>query len=250
MDFPVYLSLGPLQLHPHPVLEAIAFGASFTIARRLGRYRGTNDTVNPAQRLLVYTGALFGALIGAKGLVLLQHWPDFQQQGFSWELLLRGKTIVGAMLGGWAMVELVKKLVGIKVSTGDRFIFPLLVGTAIGRVGCFLTGLEDKTYGVATSLPWGIDFGDGVMRHPTQLYEIVFLGLFAWLLRRLVQQGLLSGQLFKLYFLGYLGFRFVIDFLKPDPHFLGGLSAIQVSCLMGSSLLFFLLFRSNSPLKT
>ncbi len=237
MDFPVYLSLGPLQLHPHPLLEAIAFGASFTIARRLGRYRGANDTVNPAQRLLVYTGALFGALLGAKGLVLLQHWPDLQQQGFSWAALLRGKTIVGAMLGGWVMVELVKKLVGIKVSTGDRFIFPLLIGTAIGRLGCFLTGLEDKTYGVATALPWGVDFGDGIARHPTQLYEIFFLAMFALLLRKREQQGLVSGLLFKLYFVGYFGFRFAIDFLKPDPDFWGSLSAIQVSCAIAIPIL-------------
>lgn len=95
MDFPVHLSLGLLQFHPHPLLEAIAFGVSFFLAHNLRRYRGSNDSINPAQRL-----------------VLLQHWPDFQQQGFSWEALLRGKTILGAMLGGWVMVELVKELVG------------------------------------------------------------------------------------------------------------------------------------------
>lgn len=243
MDFPAYLILGPLQLHPHPLLEAVAFGASFLVARNLRRYRGSNDSVNPAQRLLVATGALFGALLGAKALVLLQHWPDVQQHGLSWETFLQGKTIVGAMLGGWGMVELVKKLVGITVSTGDRFIFPLLVGTAIGRLGCFLTGLEDKTYGVATALPWGIDFGDGVMRHPTQLYEIAFLLLFAVLLRQREQNGLLAGQLFQFYFLGYFGFRFWIDFLKPDPHLLWGVSAIQLSCAIAVVILIALIRR-------
>ena len=242
MDFPVYLSLGPLQLHPHLLMEAIAFGVSFGLARRLTRYRGSNDTVNPAQRLLVYTAALFGALLGAKGLVLLQHWPE--HQGWSWSVLLRGKTIVGAMLGGWLMVELTKKLVGIKVSTGDRFIFPLLVGTAIGRLGCFLTGLEDKTYGVATTLPWGVDFGDAVLRHPTQLYEIVFLLAFALFLRWREQAGLASGKLFQLYFAGYLGFRFWVDFLKPDPHLIAGLSAIQMSCAIAVLLLVILM---NKP---
>jgi len=52
----------------------------------------------------------------------------------------------------------------------------LVMGIAIGRVGCFLTGLPDHTYGVHSSLPWAVDFGDGP-RHPTQLYEIAFVML-------------------------------------------------------------------------
>ena len=43
-------------------------------------------------------------------------------------------------------------------STGDLFVVPLCVGTAIGRIGCFLSGLEDRTYGTPTSLPWGDRF--------------------------------------------------------------------------------------------
>ena len=89
------------------------------------------------------------------------------------------KTIVGGLLGGWAGVELAKRLMRIRHSTGDAFVFPLILGMAIGRVGCFLTGLSDNTCGLPTRLPWGIDFGDGLPRHPAQLYDIVFLGLLA-----------------------------------------------------------------------
>ncbi|MBD2022216.1 prolipoprotein diacylglyceryl transferase, partial [Leptolyngbya sp. FACHB-36] len=104
--------------------------------------------------------------------------------------------------------------------------------TAIGRVGCFLTGLSDRTYGIATSLPWGIDFGDGVLRHPTQLYEIAFLlGLLGFLKWR-ERYAYRSGDLFKFYLIAYLSFRLLIDFIKPDIHALLGLSAIQVACLL------------------
>jgi phosphatidylglycerol---prolipoprotein diacylglyceryl transferase len=180
----------------------------------------------------------------------LQHWPELHRQGLTWELLLRGKTIVGAMLGGWLMVELVKKLVGIQVSTGDRFIFPLLVGQAIGRLGCFLTGLEDKTYGTATALPWGMDFGDGLHRHPTQLYEIVFLILLGVGLRWRLRRGLASGMLFKLYFASYFAFRFWIDFLKPDPSLGLGLSAIQIACAIAVCFLLGPIFRNPSQPKS
>jgi phosphatidylglycerol---prolipoprotein diacylglyceryl transferase len=121
----------------------------------------------------------------------------------------------------------------VKVSTGDVFVMPLIFGTAIGRIGCFLTGLGDRTYGMVTRLPWGVDFGDGLLRHPTQLYEILFLlGLF-FVLRWRRGYGLRSGELFRFYVVGYLGFRLWVDGLKPDVHLLGGLSAVQVACVVG-----------------
>jgi len=110
------------------------------------------------------------------------------------------------------------------------FVFPLIIGMAIGRIGCFLTGLADHTYGVATSLPWGIDFGDGIRRHPTQLYEIVFLlalGSVLLVVRRRLTE---SGDLFKLFMVAYLGWRFAIGFIQLEIP-LAGLSAIQWACL-------------------
>ena len=107
---------------------------------------------------------------------------------------------------------------------------PLVLGIAIGRIGCFLSGLEDQSYGVSTQLPWAVDFGDGVMRHPTQLYELFFLAPLGAIL--LLRTGLTAtvGDRFKLFMLGYLGFRLVIDFIKPGVR-VGGLTGIQWACL-------------------
>jgi prolipoprotein diacylglyceryltransferase len=68
--------------------------------------------------------------------------------------LLGGKTIVGALIGGLAAVEWTKHQLGITQRTGDLFALPLTIGIAIGRIGCFLTGVEDHTAGIHTSLPW------------------------------------------------------------------------------------------------
>jgi prolipoprotein diacylglyceryltransferase len=89
--------------------------------------------------------------------------------------LIGGKTIVGALAGGLISVELIKRYIGLHQSTGDLYAIPLALGIAIGRIGCFLTGLSDNTYGTPTTLPWAINFGDNTPRHPTQLYEIAFL---------------------------------------------------------------------------
>ena len=88
---------------------------------------------------------------------------------------------------------------------------------AIGRVGCFLAGLDDMTYGTPTTLPWGIDFGDGVHRHPVQLYESIamaaFLAVFVILLRRGSEPVLRTG--FYIFVGVYAAQRFVWEFLKP-----------------------------------
>ena len=107
----------------------------------------------------------------------------------------------------------------------------LATGIAIGRIGCFLTGPSDHTSGTPTALPWGVNFGDGVLRHPTQLYEVllvILLGAFLW---RLVNLPHREGDLFKVFMAGYLGFRLLIDFLKPDVRVGLGLSSIQWACV-------------------
>ncbi len=230
MEFPVYFWLGSLRIHPHLLFESLAYAIAF----RLVLLNSRKDTIAPTQRSTVIVGGMVGALVGAKLLVWLQHinllgqnWQDFLL------LLIQGKTIVGALLGGLIGVELTKKIIGLNRSTGDAFVYPLIIGTVIGRIGCFLTGLSDRTYGIATTLPWGVDFGDGIPRHPTQLYEIIFLlGLMVFIKNR-NRYPRQEGDLFKFYMVAYLSFRLLIDFIKPDFHPVLGLSAIQIACALG-----------------
>ncbi|BAY07647.1 prolipoprotein diacylglyceryl transferase [Calothrix sp. NIES-2098] len=229
LTFPVYIGIGSLRIHPHILFESLAYTTAFRLLIR----RVRKDSIAPSQRSSVIVGGMVGALIGAKMLVWLQHidliWQNQQQLLL---LLLQGKTVVGALLGGLIGVEITKKIFGIHQSTGDVFVYPLIWGTAIGRIGCFLTGLSDRTYGIATNLPWGIDFGDGVHRHPTQLYEILFLGLLILFLHFRSRYQYHNGDLFKFYLVSYLGFRFLVDFIKPEFHPFLGLSAIQLACLL------------------
>ncbi len=228
MSFPVYLHLGSFRFHPHLVFETLAYAVAFRVYLWLRSRRG--DVVTDANRWWVIAAAAMGAAAGSKILywfedprLTLQHLGDPV-------FLFGGKTIVGALIGGLAAVEWMKKRLKITRRTGDLFAVPLCIGIAIGRIGCFLTGTQDHTAGVATMLPWGVNFGDGVLRHPTQLYEIAFvltLGAYLW---RTMQRPHLEGDIFKKFMVLYFAFRFVCDFLKPDVRLLAGMSSIQWAC--------------------
>jgi len=241
VHFPVYL----WGIHPHLLFEAAGYSVAFVTFLWLRGRRG--DAIDVPLRWSVMAAAFVGGALGSKILywaedpaATLTHWRDPMY-------LMGGKTIIGGLIGGWITVELMKKYVGISESTGDLFAVPLAVGIAVGRIGCFLTGLADKTYGTPTNLPWGVDFGDGVARHPTQLYEAVFLiGLSVFLdrllpvrgavgrvpMRELFGRALQSGDVFKLFMVSYLGFRAVLDFWKPsDPTVFLGMGSLQWACL-------------------
>ncbi|MCP4700030.1 MAG: prolipoprotein diacylglyceryl transferase, partial [Gammaproteobacteria bacterium] len=127
---------------------------------------------------------------------------------------------------------------GVRRSTGDAFVFPVLLGLITGRAGCFLAGVADGTYGLPTTLPWGTDLGDGVLRHPTSVYEIIFAAVLWQLLRRLQPVfAPQAGLLFKTMLCSYLLWRLLIDALKPLFFDYGlGFSGIQVVCVIALSV--------------
>ena len=232
MTFPVYLHAFGLRLHPHPVMELIGYTGGFQLYRYTRR-RFPRSALPFEQNLWLIVGAIFGALVGSKVLAWIESFPDYWPHRLDPAAWIGGKTIVGGLLGGWAGVELAKKRLRISHSTGDAFVFPLIFGMAVGRIGCFLTGLEDHTCGIATTLPWGVNFGDGVYRHPAQLYDIAFLLVLALALLVWNRKPRPNGQLFRLFMLEYLLWRLGVEFLKPRYTHLG-LSAIQFACAGGA----------------
>lgn len=138
------------------------------------------------------------------------------------------------MLGGLIGVELTKKQLGVTASSGDLMVYPLILAMVIGRTGCFLAGLEDGTYGIASNLPWAIDFGDGIRRHPTNLYEIVFW-IMLLIVLKLIEHSrrFADGAKFKVFMASYLIFRLLVEFIKPDYFFGFGLSVIQLVSIAG-----------------
>lgn len=231
VTFPYYIHLLEFNIHPHLLFETLAY----FIAARIYFKTSKKTTYTTFEKMTLLTYLIAGAFLGSKIVSLLES-PLFLLQG-DFLHALEGKTVVGGFLGGWIGIEIAKKQVGIKESTGDAFVIPMAVGLMIGRIGCFLTGLSDDTVGTQTTLPWGVDFGDGVFRHPAQLYEIAFLLFWTTFLVVMKKKEDPNGLLFRKWMGGYLLFRFFVDFIKPVEHFYFGLNSIQLACLIALGII-------------
>jgi prolipoprotein diacylglyceryltransferase len=217
----------------HLVFEWLALACGVQLYRWQRRRAGQPALLQPGS-FAVVIGCILGAAIGNKLVFWIEMPHLWQSAAPDWHLIASGQSIVGGLLGGLIGVEIAKKCSGIHGSTGDQFVLPIVAGTVIGRIGCFLAGLHDGTYGVPTGLPWGVDFGDGIPRHPTQLYDMLFALLAgAWLWRARHALARAPGLAFKLYLSAYLAWRLLVDGIKPVPYaYAFGWSGIQWVCAL------------------
>jgi phosphatidylglycerol---prolipoprotein diacylglyceryl transferase len=215
--------------HPqlHLLFDVLAWASAGLLAHILYRWR----LREAAAGIVARTGRLYvlalavGAIGGAwafgswnTGLMAVPH-PSH--------------SIAGALAGAIFAVELYKWARGISGSTGLIWVGPIALGIAIGRWGCLFAGLPDETFGTPTDLPWGVDLGDGIARHPVQVYES--LAMLAFLAVYLVALGRGAAwtreRAFYLFILWYAAQRFVWEFFKPYPRLIGPLDVFQLLAL-------------------
>jgi prolipoprotein diacylglyceryltransferase len=218
------------------VLAWIAAGAAALWLSRTGR---VSFPVPQPLRLTYLAALVFGAGVGAVAFGSANLWLS--------GLPGVARSIEGAVAGAILAIETYKRIAGITTRTGARFALPFAVGVAVGRVGCFLSGLDDFTYGTPTSLPWAHDFGDGVARHPVQLYESLAMTAFAAVYVRRV----LSGDRFFIangFYLAVGGYglqRFAWEFLKPYGTLLGPFTLFHL--LSAAVLLYAIVMIATAP---
>ena len=232
-------------------LISIAIGI-YIIYKRVKKYGGKIDLFDG-----LVTWSIVGALIGAR----LSHFLFWNldlflsNPGIIFSLSGAGNSItgglVGGMLGGFLFVRR-KKLNYFEyfslVSPG------LLIGQAIGRIGCFLNGDAHGTatnsifgvqfprygtmvpgfeteYGISSSA-WQWSFENGLVDqastvsaalHPTQIYEMlgdfVLLGIVLWVFNKIWESDRKSPLIFFIHTGGYALLRFSLEFIRGDREF-------------------------------
>lgn len=212
----------------HFVFDILAILSSLLMGRYFKqRYQLTNPSgiTNSDTKNYYLVALLVGLALGSVGLGTLNVYIS-GQSGIA-------KSILGGIVGAIIAAEIFKYFAGIKQSTGLYFVPGLIVLIGVGRIGCFLAGLPDFTYGIETNLPWGYDFGDGIKRHPVQLYETLTMFLLLIVLFSTYNK-------YKYFWLHYGFYTFIIvyatqrfcwEFLKPYSTIASSLNLFQWLCL-------------------
>jgi phosphatidylglycerol:prolipoprotein diacylglycerol transferase len=208
--------IGPMPTY------AVFMMAAFAAGIGLYFFNNRNQPKSHAEIGPIALAAFIGGLIGAKIPVIL---INLYYHGLSWNALLAGRTIAGGLLGGILSVWWIKRRLGIRKRFGNALAPSIALGMAIGRIGCFLSGC---CFGKPMDLACGIDFGDHVLRYPTQLYEGAFC-LIAFVVLQFRASRAAPGQALSAFFMSYFGFRFLIEFIRPHPQWLG-LTTYQWIC--------------------
>jgi phosphatidylglycerol---prolipoprotein diacylglyceryl transferase len=232
---PTLARWGELSLYTHDVFTVAALAIGFAIYYAELRRRGWLDSTI----VWISLAALLGGAIGAR-LITAWERPEvfaaFTSLPLTVAIERSGKSIIGAIAGGYVAIVLAKRAFGYRRSTGDAYVLAIPIATAIGRVGCFLSELP---LGAPTTLPWGVSVnptaasafpacpGCGGPMHPTMLYEIAFNLVAAALLWRFRSRVPAPGDALKLYLLAAAVFRFLVEFIRTSPRQLFDLTAPQ-----------------------
>ncbi len=220
----------------HLAFDLLAWAAGLVLGYGLYRWR----LRALAERLAVQTGGGYFACLA--GGAAIGAWLAGSLSSLAGPAPALSHSVVGALAGAIVGVEAYKAARGLRGSTGGVFVGPFALGVVIGRWGCLFAGLPDGTYGKPTGLPWGVDLGDGVLRHPVQVYESLamaaFLAVYLVGLQRRAPWAL--RRAFYALCVAYGAQRFVWEFLKPYPLVLGPFNLFHGLCggLVAYGLLF------------
>ncbi|HEX7692917.1 MAG TPA: prolipoprotein diacylglyceryl transferase family protein [Sphingomonas sp.] len=193
-------------------------GARWVYRRRPATVESLARQTAPSYFVALALGAALGAWLLGSANTLRDVHPALSH------------SIAGALAGAIVAVELWKWLHGVRQSTGGPFVIPLALGVVVGRWGCLFAGLDDQTYGIPTGLPWGVDLGDGIARHPVQLYESLAMTGFLIVYWRALAAGRPWAQRhgFHAFVLAYAIQRFAWEFLKPYPTLIGPFNVFHI----------------------
>ena len=220
------------ELHTY-VIKPSPYGLFMVAAIVLSSIYWIRSSKKDPRLPLIYFGALGGAFFGAKIAYLVSEGWLHMSSDDRWLHWMTGKSVTGALLGGYIGVEAFKKLVGYTQTTGDRFALVAPVGIIIGRLGCL-------SHGCCQGIPCQIGPLDHWPAVPVEIaFNLIALIIIVILHRRKIQQG----QLFHLYLIAYGLFRFAHEFLRDTPKPFLGLSGYQIISLLLAVLACFAFYR-------
>jgi phosphatidylglycerol:prolipoprotein diacylglycerol transferase len=274
---PELFKIGPLTVYSYGLMLGIAFiVASYILASEFERKLLDKNFATEITLLAI----IFG-IIGSKLFSLFESWDEFLNDPVGMIFNPGGLTFYGglilAVIAIWIYTAK-KKIPFFYIA--DATAPSLALAYGIGRIGCHLSG--DGDYGIPTSLPWGVNYENGIVKpsyifnsqqfkdafpnlaaqfpngvndntplHPTPVYEFLVAIIIFVILWKLRKNDWSTGRLFSIYLILSGLARFLVEFIRLNPRLLIGLSEAQlisiVLILTGLSYSIYFYLNPNLP---
>ncbi len=219
--YPELLRIGNFAISSFGLMVALAFLAGYWIASLEFKRKKLDDKLLGNILLL----SMLGGIGGAKLMYIFENVPlsDFISSPFTHIFSRGGLTFYGGFIGAvllfW-ILTVKNKVSFFKVM--DAMAPALAIGHSIGSIGCFLVGDD---YGIKSDVPWAVAFPKGLPPttdpvHPTQVYEVILMGLIFFVLWKLRKRNTPDGWLFSILIILAGIERFLIEFIRsttPSP---------------------------------
>ncbi len=233
---PIIVQVGHFTLRWYGLFIALAIVAGFSVALREARRKGVSED----DVYGVGMWGVLGGLVGARLFHVIDRWPYYITRPTAvFAIQDGGLAIYGAIIGGVVAGAIYARRRRISIPLMLDLTAPaLLVGQAIGRIGCLING---DSLGPATNLPWGFVYVNpaalapslGVAYQPVPAYEMIGDLLILALIWRLRTRLKVKGALFLVYLTLYSILKFADTFLRHEVLFLGGFQEAQVLSMAG-----------------
>ena len=258
--FPIIFDFGVISIFGfefHPVINSYGFmlmmafySCYYFLNKELNRLGYDAKLASD----IVFAAAV-GGILGSKIYYLIENFERVKADPTGMIFSGAGLVFLGGLMGGTLGVTYVIKKNKLSWIKFADIVAPLLIlGYAVGRIGCLLVGDD---YGLPTNVPWGIafpnglppstysvfqsyypwvnleGFSPGVLKvHPTQIYEsVIGFGIFYYLYQKR-SKVVIVGSLFFTYLIFAGAERFFIEFLRVNSKYLFGLSGSQLISLI------------------
>jgi len=223
---PVAFELFGFKVHWYGMMYVLALLSALWFAKYLIKKDNYDISEEILDKFFIYVeiGVILGARIGYfifysdyTGYYLTHPWQMFNPFGANGEFIgIRGMSFHGAVIGfGIGAWLFSRKYKGYTLKILDVAAVAIPLGYIFGRIGNFL---NQELFGRATDVSWGI-YVDGVLRHPSQLYEAFLEGFVIFVIMMITRKyKKFDGQLILNYLFLYAVMRSISEiFRQPDP---------------------------------